>query len=107
MAGSANVLYYSVGFGNRNSGPPCSGPLPDTLYQVDPNSGATTPIGPITIGGVGTNRFVGSAFVGGTLYGFTYDGQEYSINLTSGVATFVTNTTTGIFGAASTSSSVF
>jgi len=106
MAGSANVLYYSIGFSDSPRGV-CSQPLPDTLYQVDPTSGATTTIGPITVGGVGVNRFVGSAFVGGTLYAFTYDGQEYTINLSTGVATLVTNTATSIFGAASTGSSVF
>lgn len=99
LAGSANVLYYTIG-GFTGAG--CSSPLNDTLYQIDPTTGATT-----TIGQVSVNGFVGSAFVGGTLYGFTAGGQEYTIDLTTGVATFVTNTTTSIFGAASTSSSVF
>jgi hypothetical protein len=96
LAGSANVLYYTIGFGGRT----CTTPMNDTLYQIDPASGTTT-----TIGQVSVNGFVGSAFVGGKLYGFTFNGingQEYSINPATGVATFVTNTTTAVFGAAST-----
>jgi hypothetical protein len=99
MAGSANVLYYSIGFGNRQN-TICSQPMPDTLYQVDPTSGATTLIGPITGVINGANRLVGGAFVGSTLYGFAYDGNEYTINLTTGAATQVGNTGTSIFGAA-------
>jgi hypothetical protein len=74
--------------------------MPDTLYQVDPTSGATTLIGPITGVINGANRLVGGAFVGSTLYGFAYDGNEYTINLTTGAATQVGNTGTSIFGAA-------
>jgi hypothetical protein len=39
------------------------------------------------------NEFVGSAFVGGTLYGFTSGGKEYTIDPATGIATFVANTT--------------
>lgn len=89
LTGSANVLYYTIGY----SGASCSSPLPDTLYQIDPTNGTTTTIGQVTISGSGVNAFVGSAFVGGKLYGFTADGKEYSINPASGVATFLSNTT--------------
>jgi hypothetical protein len=107
LSGSASMLYYTVGFitpaatqGNPNP-PPCSAPTTDSLYQVDPASGTTTPIGPITIAGSSSNGFVGSAFVGGTLYGFTSGGQEYTIDPTTGVATFLTNTTAPILAAGS------
>jgi hypothetical protein len=93
LAGSANVLYYTVGYG----GTTCSVPMNDTLYQINPTTGATT-----TIGQVSVNGFVGSAFVGGMLYGFTAGEQEYAINPATGVATFLTNTTAQIFGAGST-----
>jgi hypothetical protein len=77
--------------------------MPDTLYQVTPTTGATTTIGQVTISGSGVNAFVGSTFVGSTLYGFTSTsgGQEYSINATTGVATFLTNTTVPVIGAGS------
>jgi hypothetical protein len=55
------------------------------------------------VNGSGANGFVGSTFVGGTLYGFTTNGNEYSIDPVSGVATPVANTTptTAIVGAGS------
>jgi len=89
LAGSANVLYYTIGY----SGASCSSPMPDTLYQIDPTSGATTTIGQVTISGSAVNAFVGSAFVGGTLYGFTAGGQEYTIDPATGVATLLISTT--------------
>jgi len=89
LAGSANVLYYTIGY----SGASCSSPMPDTLYQINPTSGATTTIGQVTISDSGVNAFVGSTFVGGTLYGFTSGGQEYAINPATGVATLLTSTT--------------
>jgi hypothetical protein len=55
--------------------------MSDTLYQIDPATGTATRIGQIAVNGSGVNQFVGSAFVGGTLYGFTTGGQEYSISL--------------------------
>jgi hypothetical protein len=91
LAGSANVLYYTVGF------PGCSMST-DMLYQIDPTTGLTTTIGPVSV-----NGFVGSTFVGGTLYGFTSDGQEYSINPANGMATFRVDTTALIFGAGGSS----
>jgi hypothetical protein len=97
LAGSTTVLYYTIGY----SGADCSSPMPDTLYQIDPASGSTTLIGPATVDGSGVNKFVGSAFVGGTLYGFAADGKEYSLNPANGVATFMTNTAVPILGAGS------
>ena len=95
LAGSENTLYYTIGY----SGPSCSVPMNDTLYQINPTSAVAT------LPGVqlSSNGFVGSAFVGGTLYGFTSGGQEFTINTATGVATLVANTTptTAIFGAGS------
>jgi putative N-acetylmannosamine-6-phosphate epimerase len=71
------------------------------LYQINPTSGATTTIGQVTISNSGVNAFVGSTFVGATLYGFTSDGKEYAINPATSVATFLTNTTVPIIGAGS------
>jgi hypothetical protein len=101
LSGSANALYYTIGY----SGASCSSPMPDTLYQIDPTNGNTTTVAPVTISGTPANGFVGSAFVGGKLYGFTSagsGGQEYTIDPT-GVATSVANTTptTAIIGAGS------
>jgi hypothetical protein len=57
----------------------------------------------VTVNGLGVNEFVGSAFVGGKLYGFTAGGQEYTIDPGTGVATSGANTTptTAIIGAGS------
>ncbi|HET8922410.1 MAG TPA: Ig-like domain repeat protein [Candidatus Acidoferrum sp.] len=92
LTGSANMLYYTIGSNGVGTG--CTA-FNDTLYVINPTSGATTTIGQVTISGSGVNAFVGSAFVGGTLYGFTATagGQEYAINPATGVATFLTNTT--------------
>jgi glutamine cyclotransferase len=69
------------------------------LYAIDPTSGATTNGIQVTVNGSPVNAFVGSAFVNGTLYGFTADGKEYTIDPASGVATFVANTLVNILGA--------
>jgi len=100
LTGSASVLYYTIG--STGVGTSCTA-FTDTLYQINPTNGATTTIGPVTISGSGVNAFVGSAFVGGTLYGFTptSGGQEYTIDPGTGVATLVTNTTVPIVGAGS------
>src|SRR6266446_3918802 len=37
MAGSATVLYYTIGFHNGRR--VCSSPMPDTLYQINPTTG--------------------------------------------------------------------
>jgi Bacterial Ig-like domain (group 3)/Putative Ig domain len=97
---SANVLYYTIGSTGVGTG--CTA-FTDTLYQINPTSGATTPIGQVTVSGSGVNAFVGSTFVGGTLYGFasTSGGQEYTIDPGTGVATFLKNTTVPIIGAGS------
>jgi len=99
LAGSATVLYYTIGY----SGASCNSPMLDTLYQINPTTLATTAGVQVTIGGSGVNAFVGSAFAGGMLYGFVSGGQEYTINPATGVATFLANTTptTAIYGAGS------
>jgi Bacterial Ig-like domain (group 3) len=98
LTGSANVLYYTIG--SQGGGTGCTA-FTDTLYQINPTSGATTTIGQVTISGSGVNAFVGSTFVSGTVYGFTSGGQEYAINPANGVATSLTNTTVPILGAGS------
>ncbi len=76
LAGSATVLYYTVAY----TGASCTSPQPDTLYQINPQNGTpTTADVPTSMTG-----FVGSAFVNGTLYGFTGDGKEYAIDPASG-----------------------
>jgi hypothetical protein len=113
LTGSGGVLYYTVGFTTpaptqANPNPtPCSAPMTDTVYQINPDgTSAASPV-TITVNGSGVNEFVGSAFVGGTLYGFTSGGKEYTIDTTAtstaGAATFVVNTVpaTSIIGAGS------
>jgi hypothetical protein len=98
-AGSPSVLYYTIGY----TGASCTA-FPDTLYQIDPTTGSTTASVQVTVNGSGVNELVGSAFVGGTLYGFTSGGQEYTINPATGVATSPpvnTTPTTAIIGAGS------
>ena len=105
VAGSATVLYYTIG--STGGGTGCTA-FTDTLYQINLTTGTTTTIGQVTsvkvtVNGSGVNEFVGSTFVGGTLYGFTSDGQEYSINPANGMATFRVDTTALIFGAGGSS----
>jgi hypothetical protein len=83
------VLFYTFGY----SGAGCGSPMPDTLYQINPQDGTTMPGVQVSVDGLGVNEFVGSAFVGGTLYGFTSGGKEYTIDPATGMATFVANTT--------------
>jgi hypothetical protein len=90
LAGSATVLYYTLAY----TGASCSSAQPDTLYVINPTNGMTT-----TVGATSVTGFVGSAFVNGTLYGFTADGHEYSIDPSTGVATLLNTTTANIFGA--------
>jgi hypothetical protein len=95
LAGSASVLYYTIGY---QAGSGCTAST-DTLYAIDPMTGNTTAIGQVTVNGSGVNAFVGSAFVNGTLYGFTADGHEYVIDLAAGAATLPKNTTANILSA--------
>jgi hypothetical protein len=97
LTGSASVLYYTVGY----SGTSCTTPQADTLYQINPTNGTIGASVQVTISGNPVNALAGSTFVGGTLYGFTTNGKEYSIDPVSGVATPVANTTptTAIVGA--------
>jgi hypothetical protein len=96
LAGSATVLYYTIGSQDATTGCTAS---PDTLYAIDPKSGNVTATVPITVGGSPASGFVGSAFVNGTPYGFTAGGQEYSINPATGAATLVNATAPNILGA--------
>jgi hypothetical protein len=98
------MLYYTTGFFTpAGAANPCASPQPDTLYTIDPTTGNTTVIGPVTVSGSNVNEFIGSSYVGGKLYGFTISNpdQEYSIDLTSGVATLVNSTAVAIGGAGS------
>ena len=99
LAGSTNTLYYTIG---SQGGTGCPA-FTDTLYLIDPTTGNTTANVPVTVGGSPVNGFVGSAFVGGTLYGFSSGGQIYTIDPASGIATSSVSTTptTSIFGAGS------
>lgn len=72
VSASGSVLYYTLGISipaiNPAPGlPPCTVSQNDTLYQINPADG-TSLASPVQVSG---NGFVGSAFVGGTLYGFT------------------------------------
>jgi glutamine cyclotransferase len=89
------MLYYTIG---STGGTGCTA-FTDMLYAIDPTSGATTNGIQVTVNGSPVNAFVGSAFVNGTLYGFTADGKEYTIDPASGVATFVANTLVNTLGA--------
>jgi hypothetical protein len=95
LAGSTNTLYYTIG---SQGGAGCPA-FTDTLYAIDPTTGNTIANFPITVGGSPVNGFVGSAFVNGTLYGFTADGHEYSIDPATGIATLLKSTTPSIVGA--------
>ena len=92
LAGSATLLYYTVAY----TGTHCTSQQPDILYVINPSTMATTVVGPTSSTG-----FIGSAYVSGKLYGFTGDEKEYLIDVTTGQTTFVTNTTTTVFGGGS------
>jgi DNA-binding beta-propeller fold protein YncE len=62
---------------------------PNSLYLINPATGAGTRIG--KPGAIGFGDVEGLAFVGGTMYGFTGDGQEITINLSNGVGTLLRN----------------
>ena len=104
LSGSGSLLYYTVGVLIPAGSPPPGSPtcplqanVNDTLYVIDPINQSTT-------SGVqlSANGFVGSAFVGGTLYGFTNSpAQEYTINVTTGAATAGPSTTVPIYSAGS------
>jgi len=70
------VLYATVG-----------GDDEDSLYRINPATGAGTRVG--RPGAVGFGEVEGLAFVNGRMYGFTGDGLEISINLTNGTGSLV------------------
>ena len=67
----------------------------DNLYQVDPNTAASTLVGSIGF----SNVFGIDFFFGSTLFGLTEFGELITINTTSGAGTFVANTDFVAFGA--------
>jgi hypothetical protein len=67
----------------------------DNLYQVDPNTAASTLVGSIGFPAVFGIDF----FFGSTLFGLTNGGALITINTTSGAGTFVANTGVAAFGA--------
>ncbi len=112
LAGSgtsaSGVLYYTVGIRGANC--PVGQTIPDTLYTVNPLTGAASvgvPVINTSAGNTNLNGIVGSGFVGGKLYVFTFTGQEYVVDVTTGNATLVANTGKSIFGAASATGSIF
>jgi hypothetical protein len=62
---------------------------PNSLYLINPATGAGTRIG--KPGAIGFGEVGGLAFVGGTMYGFTEDGPEITINLSNGMGTLLRN----------------
>jgi hypothetical protein len=69
-------LYYIFEQGGHN-------PVPSTLFQIDPTTGAATAIGLTGVTGI-----VGAGFVSGTLYAYGYNSQAiYTIDVGSGMAT--------------------
>jgi hypothetical protein len=72
--------------------------LPSTLFAIDPTTGQATMIGPTGINGV-----LGLVMADGVLYGITQDAYSnqmvpgiYTINTSTGAATFVTSVQGGI-----------
>jgi hypothetical protein len=91
LAGDANYLYFTLDLWTTTPGDV----LASQLYRVDPATGAATVIGP-----TGPEDIAGSAFIGGTLYGFTgsFVGLPHEIitlSTSTGAATFVTNVPSG------------
>lgn len=83
-------VFYATSLSPNNS----------TLFSIK-GTGAASPIG-----NIGFSDVFGLAFEGGNLYGYTSDGKQLSINLSSGAGTFSlnvagANVSNQIFGAAS------
>jgi hypothetical protein len=77
LAGDGTSLYYIYEQTGGN-------PIPSTLYQIDPTTGAATAIGP-----TGATGLVGAGFVNGTLYAYSTGNVHriFTIDLCSGAAT--------------------
>ncbi|THB80968.1 MAG: hypothetical protein D3926_04570, partial [Desulfobacteraceae bacterium] len=63
----------------------------DSLYQINLNTGSAALVGSLGIGDV--NDMSGLAFIGSTLYAITSAGHLYTIDTTTGGATFVADIT--------------
>lgn len=69
----------------------------DSLYRVDLTTGGFTLIGPLNQGNVSLQA--GGAFAGSTLYNITSDGRLFTLDTTTGAATFIANTFDAASGA--------
>ncbi len=67
---------------------------PNSLYLIDPATGASTRIG--ARGAIGFNQVDGLAFVDGIMYGFTASGLEITINLSDGRGSLFQNVHVGV-----------
>jgi hypothetical protein len=87
LAGASNTLYYTLN---------TSTPFGPNLYTINPLNAQATLVGSTASG------IEGSAFAGGTLYGFLNSEEIDSINTANGAATFVANLSPGenLFGGA-------
>jgi len=65
----------------------------DSLFKVDLATGQFTLVGPLNIGNVSLQA--GTDFYGNTLYSLTSDGRIFTINTSTGQATFVANVSAG------------
>lgn len=97
LAGDGTTLYFTYG-----AAPFAALPHDDTLYRINPNTGALTTIGVTGIEQPGFTNFFGSGFIGGKLYAFTASvnddgmggvtfgsGNTYTLNLNTGAPTLV------------------
>jgi len=93
LAGDGTNLYFGYG-----AAPFAIVPHDETLYLVNPNTGAIATLGPVGIETIG-----GSGYIGGVLYGYSFlpvdDGMGgfllasdsiYTLNTSTGAATFLT-----------------
>ena len=72
--------------------------ITDSLYEVDLETGSVTLVGSLGLGNV--SKQSGLAFLGGTLYALTSEGKIYTIDTSTGSASFVTNVTNDGCGSA-------
>ena len=90
LAGAEGYLYLTFEVDDLASGKPST---PSTLYRIDSYTGAATQVGATHAHA----PIVGSGFIDGRLYGFTFGmpvnqpNQILAINLETGAATLVTN----------------
>jgi outer membrane protein assembly factor BamB len=103
LAGAEGHLYFTFEVVDLASG---KSTTPSALYRIDSYTGAATRVGPTHAHA----PIVGSGFIDGTLYGFTFGmavsqpNQILAIDLETGTATFITNQASNldvVFGAIS------